>query len=136
MGMEIVYASIVGVFGMILFLIFNQRFWLTKWERNMDLEKYKTDQNYRFEKYKIRNKKIKNPAPKDIGFWLDKAKGLDPDQIADLIDIFKGGSSESESSGNPVINGILQYVQNNPEIATKFLSQIGSKKQDQQIYES
>jgi hypothetical protein len=136
--MEIVYASLIGVAGMVLFLIFNQSFWLKKWEKNMDLEMYKTDQQYKFEKYKIKNRKIKNPAPKDISFWMDKAKGLDPDQIAELIDIFQGGSEAKESSisGNPLIDGILNFARSNPEIADKFVSQFVKKPdQDSTLYE-
>ena len=129
---EFIIVSIISLIGTIFILLVMQKFWLQKWDKNMELEKYKQDQHFRFEKYKIRNRKPKNPSPTgmlgNIPQLLGLAQKLDPEQLGDLIDMFTGEGGqlpETEDFGEL----IGHIVKSNPEIVSNFLQGVAEGQQ-------
>jgi hypothetical protein len=117
-GEMIIISIISGIFSIIGISLLNHN-WFKRQRLKYDLE---------VRKIKARSKaKLprSNPAPEinsssplaNVGSLLNIARGLDPEQIGDLINMLTGKSAEPEAAG-----GILEeIVANNPELVQSFI---------------
>lgn len=122
MEYELIIVSIISILGAVIILSFNQRFWEKKW-----------DLKYKFEKYKIQQKRKgaavpKSPQPtsalSNIASLIPILQNLTPEQI-EMFQTFLGGEGEEvEPTG---VDGIIDFAAKNPELVQNFLEGLGTK---------
>lgn len=120
---ELIIVSVISIFGAVIILLFNQRFWIQKW--NM---------KYKFEKYKLSQRKKNLPAPKspepasalgNIASLIPLIKNLTPEQIEMFTSFIGGEPAAGEFEESSGVGGILEFAEKNPELVRSFLEGLG-----------
>lgn len=122
-------AIISGIF-FIVGIIILQLFWERKYKFNLDFEKFKIRERKKAtkDKYKLQ---IKNPAPKDVNFWLSKIKDLNPEVVANILDAVSNEEAGSEGLFDSLGEGIGDFIQNNPKLVQGFLNKyLGNQEEE------
>jgi len=85
--------------------------------------------NYQLKRAKM-TKKLKEPVKEEptiagsLGTLAPLLKNLDGEQIGSLVDKFTGNNYDDEPLGGGLTDGLINFVQDNPEVVQKFLGGI------------
>jgi len=124
MDAEIVLAVFIGgIFQLVGLWMWQSGTW----------KKLRIEQQYKIKRFKLGNKyKLKQsemPEKQSAG-WMDILKKLDKEQISNLVDLIPDDEREL---GDNVLDGIMSFAQNNPEIVQNFLSGLGGGTQQKKL---
>jgi len=131
---EIVVASTISsaMFLIGLFILQRNKEQTLKINKEYELEliREKAKQNRKNKKVSAELVQHNTKAPRSI---LDQLKGLDTNKVKSIIDMLQGDDYEVDSDNN-LLDGLMGFAQNNPEVVQGLLEGLNTpKKKDGDI---
>jgi len=132
---EIVIASTISsaMFLIGLFILQRNKEQTLKINKEYELEliREKAKQNRKNKKVSAELVQHNTKAPRSI---FEQLKGLDTNKIRNIIDMLQGSDYEIEGEGDNLLDGLMGFAQNNPDVVQGLLEGLNNpKKKDGDI---
>lgn len=139
---ELIFLGFLMLIGQIILMQMWQNGWFKK--ENFKIQKSLVMAENKLKMRKLEREMGLTPSKKivpeeqpstlnTISSLLPLLKGLDPDQLGDLVDRFVSGSGESEDSGvrGDPLNMLMDYASRNPEMIEGLIKGLGEGREKQ-----
>jgi len=138
---ELIFLGFLMLIGQIILMQMWQNGWFKK--ENFKIQKSLVMAENKLKMRKIEREMGLTPSKKivpeeqpstlsSISSLLPLLKGLDPDQLGDLVDRFVGGESEEAAAGGNPLNMLMDYASRNPEMVEGLIKGLGAKSEQTQ----